>query len=146
MTLDLYCRGCLCCMLWFHLLWLCLQCCAGASQTWPRSCCGEQSVLPQLLGAAHTAVSVCCCFVASLGTRQDLHTQTWHKTRPGSRLRWTRDGTGTGDTSNLSAGLNAHFFPPFHLPLAEPIAWGSAVSQQTVVAFGNCVPRSIWVK
>lgn len=58
-------------------------------------------------------------------------------------MGWNRH---TGNTSNLSAGLNSHFKPLFHLPLAEPTAWGSAVPQQTVVAFENCVPSPIWVK
>lgn len=84
---------------------------AGASHTWPRLCCGEQSVLPRLLETPHIAVSVWCCFVASLHTKQDLYVCMWHITHSGSRLRWTRDGTGTGDTSNLSAGLNSHFSP-----------------------------------
>lgn len=55
----------------------------------------------------------------------------WHKACPvhecGARSPPQGYGTGTGDTSNLSAGMNSHFSALLRLPLAEPIAWGSAV-------------------
>ena len=115
---------------------------AGA---WPRSCCGEQSVLPRLLGAPHIAVSMWCCFVASLHTKQDLYMCMWHTTPPGSRLRWTRDGTRTGDTSNFSAGLNSHFSPTLSFAFSR----ANSLGQCSFTADCSCIwklPSPIWVK
>lgn len=128
-ALELYCMVWLCCMLWFHLLWLCLQCFAGASQCWPGLCCAEQNVSPQLLGTPHTALSI-------LGIALQ---HFWHEACPVhvcvARNPPQGYGTGTSDTSNLSAGLNSHF----SAPLSFAFSRANSLGQCSFTADCGCI-------
>lgn len=106
-----------------------LQCFAGASQCWPGLCCAEQNVLPQLLGTPHTAVSI-------LGIALQ---HFWHEACPVhvcvARNPPQGYGTGTGVTSNLSAGLNSHF----SAPLSFAFSRANSLGQCSFTADCGCI-------